>query len=149
MSIDRATLLEAARVCGCFNLRRAARAVTRLYDEVLEPGGLRSTGFVALAFIRAEKTITLPRLARALGVDRSTLTRNLRPLERQGLVRVSRPANARAASARVTAKGEQVLARCVPLWKVAQGRFESCVGPQRWAAVLAGLDAIARAAPDA
>lgn len=136
-------------MCGCFNLRRAARAVTRLYDSVLEPGGLRSTGFVSLAFIRAEGTISLPSLARALGVDRSTLTRNLRPLERQGLVRVSRAVNARMSSARVTAKGEQVLTRCVPMWKAAQARFEACVGAQRWAGVLAGLDTIARAAPGA
>lgn len=149
MPIDNAQLREAARVCACFNLRRAARAVTRLYDEVLEPGGLRSTGFVAMAFIQVEGGCGLPRLARTLGVDRSTLTRNLKPLERAGYVTVTTEAGARTAVARLTAKGERALERCIPLWRSAQGRFEASVGAEGWANVLGGLNRIVASVPDA
>ena len=139
MTIDRSTLVEAVRVCACFNLRRASRAVTRFYDEVLAPGGLRSTGFAALIAIQIEGVPTLPRLSRVLGVDRSTLTRNLQPLVRSGLVKIGASVGSRTATARLTPKGEKTLMRCVPLWKEAQGRFEGKVGQKEWQAVLAAL----------
>ena len=137
------------RVCACFNLRRAARAVTRLFDEILEPGGLRSTQFIAILAIQAEGTPTLPRLARALGVDRSTLTRNLKPLVRSGLVDTSSGLGARTTTARLTPKGLKAVARCLPLWQEAQGRFEARVGSEQWRSLLGGLSAVVSAAPDA
>lgn len=149
MSIDRTNLQAAVRVCGCFNLRRAARAVTRLYDQALEPGGLRSTGFVALAVIEAEGEMSLPPLATRLGVDRSTLTRNLAPLRRDGLLEVVQHGISRTGTARVTNKGRAALKRCVPLWQNAQARFEAALGSARWAEVLKGLDAIAASVPGA
>ena len=149
MSIDRSTLVEAARVCACFNLRRASRAVTRLYDEVLGAGGLRSTGFVALVLIEAEGQPTLPRLARSMGLDRSTLTRNIKPLVRDGLVRVTRGSGARTSTVALTPKGEKALLRCIPLWQEAQRRFESSLGPDRWATMLQQLSAVVSAVPDA
>jgi DNA-binding MarR family transcriptional regulator len=139
VTIDRSTLVEAVRVCACFNLRRASRAVTRFYDEALEPGGLRSTGFAALIAIQIEGVPTLPKLSRILGVDRSTLTRNLQPLVKQGLVKVGTSTGSRTATARLTPKGEKTLVRCIPLWQEAQGRFEGKVGSSEWQAVLAAL----------
>ena len=149
MTIDRETLAEAVRVCACFNLRRAARAVTRLYDEILGRGGLRSTQFVALVAIRMEGAPTLPRLARALGVDRSTLTRNLRPLAKAGLVQISTGPGAKTATTRLTAKGEKALARCLPLWQEAQNRFEARVGSEEWHSLLGGLASVSAGASDA
>jgi DNA-binding MarR family transcriptional regulator len=146
--LDRATLQAAVRVCGCFNLRRASRAVTRLYDQALEPGGLRSTGFVALTVVEAEGEMTLPKLAVRLGVDRSTLTRNLAPLRKAGLLEVVQRGVARTGTARVTAKGRAALKRCVPLWHDAQTRFEAAVGSERWQGLLAGLDVIASQVPE-
>jgi DNA-binding MarR family transcriptional regulator len=148
VTIDRSTLVEAARVCACFNLRRASRAVTRLYDEVLAPGGLRATSFVALVMIEAEGEPTLPRLARALGIDRSTLTRNLKPLQRDGLVKVNTQPGSRTATIVLTAKGGKALLQCIPLWQAAQQRFESRVGPERWAQVLQHLSVVLAAVPD-
>lgn len=142
MTIDRSTLVEAVRVCACFNLRRASRAVTRFYDEVLGPGGLRSTGFAALIAIQIDGVPTLPKLSRTLGVDRSTLTRNLQPLVRQGLVKIGTSAGSRTATARLTPKGERTLLACVPLWKDAQGRFEGKIGAKEWQDVLAALSQV-------
>jgi DNA-binding MarR family transcriptional regulator len=149
VSLDRSTLVEAARVCACFNLRRASRAVTRLYDEVLAPGGLRATSFVALVLAQAEGQPTLPRLARALGIDRSTLTRNIKPLERDGLVQVTMAKGSRTSTIGLTPKGEKALLRCVPLWKQAQARFEASVGAERWAAMLRDLSTVMASVPEA
>jgi DNA-binding MarR family transcriptional regulator len=149
LSNDRATLKAAVQICGCFNLRRAARAVTRLYDQALEPGGLRSTGMVALAVVEAEGELTLPQLAQRLGVDRSTLTRNLAPLKRDGLLDVARHGIARTSTARLTTEGRATLKRCLPLWRQAQDRFEAMLGTGQWAQLLKGLDAITRSMPEA
>ncbi len=149
MSIDASACAAAIRVCACFNLRRASRAVTRLFDEILLRGGLRSTQFVALVAIQAAGAPSLPRLARDLGLDRSTLTRNLSPLVKAGLVIVGTEPPSQTATARLTPAGVAALDRCVPLWQEAQGRFEGKVGADTWQSLLAGLDSVAVNAPGA
>jgi DNA-binding MarR family transcriptional regulator len=143
---DSRTLAEAARVCACFNFRKASRAVTQFFDGVLQPSGLRSTQFVMLVAIGAEGRPTLPELARALTVDRSTLTRNLQPLERDGLLRVSGGKGERASVVRLTPKGERLLAHTVPLWEKAQTRFVEQFGGQRWPNMLDDLNRVVDAA---
>jgi len=136
---DPATLAEAARVCACFNFRKASRAVTQLFDSLLQPGGLRSTQFVILVRIGAQGSPNLPELARGLNLDRSTLTRNLQPLARDGLVRISGGRDERVSTVRLTPKGERKLAAMVPLWEAAQTRFVGRFGGERWAAMLEDL----------
>jgi len=128
-------------VCACFNLRKASRTVTQHFDAVLQPSGLRSTQFVLLVVAYAEEPVSLPRLAQALVLDRSTLTRNLKPLERDGLLRLERPAGGRGAVVRISAKGRRVLAATVPLWEKAQTSFVASLGAQRWGRLLEGLTA--------
>ena len=72
--------------CACFNARNAARAITDLYDEALAPSGLRLSQFAILAAIRQRHLATMQELAIELGLDPSTMTRTLRPLEEQSLV---------------------------------------------------------------
>jgi DNA-binding MarR family transcriptional regulator len=136
---------EAARVCGCFNLRRTARAVTRFYDECLQQSGLRSTQFLILVTIQAEGTPTLPRLARVLDLDRSVVTRNLRPLERDGLVRTI-ATQSRATTVELTPKGLKKLSDTLPLWEQAQGRLVDRMGKRRWSALIDDLSDVHRAA---
>lgn len=143
---DSKTLAEAARVCACFNFRKASRAVTQFFDKVLQPNGLRSTQFVILVAIGAEGRPNLPELARALNVDRSTLTRNLQPLARDGLLRVSEEKGERASAVRLTPKGERLLAATVPLWAKAQTRFVELFGGQRWPSMLEDLNRVVDAA---
>jgi DNA-binding MarR family transcriptional regulator len=145
-AIDRKQLARATRVCACFNLRKAARAVTQLYDGILQPSGLRSTQFVILVAIQADGHPRLPDLARTLNVDRSTLTRNLQPLGRAGLVRTATPRHARASTVRLTAKGRRLLTRTVPLWAEAQRRFEAKVGIRRWKEMVRALAGVVDAA---
>jgi len=143
--IDGAACAQAVRICACQNLRSAARAVTRYFDECLHPSGMRSTQFVVLAAIHAEGSPTLPRLARDLVLDRSALTRSLRPLVRMGLVRVDSASSARASRAELTEKGVKLLRASVPLWQEAQERFVERLGSERWEVLLANLPAVRQA----
>ncbi|MFI5402385.1 MAG: MarR family winged helix-turn-helix transcriptional regulator [Planctomycetota bacterium] len=144
--LESQTLAEAARVCACFNFRKASRAVTQFFDTVLQPSGLRSTQFVILVRIGADGSTGLPALARGLHVDRSTLTRNLQPLAREGLLKISGGRGERASAVRLTPKGERALLATVPLWEKAQTRFVDLFGTERWSAMLTDLDRVVNAA---
>lgn len=135
---------EALRVCACQNLRSAARSVTRLFDEHLEPAGLRSTQFVILAALGAHGPSPLQQLSRTLVLERSALTRSLTPLVRRGLVRLAAPA--RTTTARLTAAGQRLLAKATPLWQAAQARFVGRLGQGTWAELLDRLPAAIDAA---
>lgn len=111
--------------CVCFNLRKAARAVTQLYDAVLRPSGLRVTQFSVLAVLARTGALTQSRLAQATVTDRTTLTRNLRLLEAKGLIRVARGADRREREVGLTEPGRKALAKAYPLWREAQARMAS------------------------
>jgi len=145
---SRADAAEAVRICACLNLRRASRAVTRLFDEALQPSGLRATQFVVLVAIHAEGSVTLPALAAALGVERSALTRALKPLEAQGYVSVRTSRAGGTASVRLLAKGRRRLEQTVPLWQAAQGRFVERVGRDGWNRMLEDLGRVVDATRD-
>src|SRR5215217_5827709 len=87
-TVDGARLREVARACACANLRRAARAVTQVFDEALAPSGLRATQFTLLVTSRLMGESTINELAEKMAMDRTTLSRNLKPLVRSGLLEV-------------------------------------------------------------
>ena len=122
---------EVLRVCGSFNLRRAARSVTQLYDDFLHPTGLRSTQVVVLVILAKESEISMARLARELMLSPSTLSRNLRPLERDGLLEIV-DNQRRRKSVKLTLEGRQTLLDAVPYWLKAQQKFTELVGDQTW-----------------
>ncbi|MGE0193120.1 MAG: MarR family winged helix-turn-helix transcriptional regulator [Planctomycetota bacterium] len=137
---------EAARTCACFHVRMAARSVTRLFDEALQPAGLRSTQFVLLAAIRAMDEVTLPRLAAAVSLDRSALTRALRPLEASDWVKLTPGPKGRATTATLTAAGRRVVSKAIPLWEAAQARLVEALSPASWDALRQDFDGVAAAA---
>src|SRR3954465_8869802 len=81
--------------CTCFNLRKASRAVTQLYDEFLRPSGLRATPFSLLMLIRGLGPLRITELAEEAVMDRTTLKRNLELLQREGLVHIASGEDAR------------------------------------------------------
>lgn len=132
--------------CACFKVRHLARLITKAYDEALRPAGLRTTQLAVLSAVAlANGMLMLTELARALGMDRTTLSRNLRPLERRGLVALSGEGYRRARTVELTDTGEQVLAEALPLWRNAQERFRNAIGPDEWVAFHAHVDLFARA----
>ncbi|MCB1343496.1 MAG: winged helix-turn-helix transcriptional regulator [Pseudooceanicola sp.] len=109
---------EVRDTCLCLHLQRAARAVGRLFDDALRPVGLSHGQFSLLVSLNRPEAPRLGDVARLLGMDRTTLTANLKPLERRGLLTVSPdPADRRSRRLALTPDGEALLVRAVPVWR--------------------------------
>lgn len=125
--------------CVGANIRRANRMVSQYYDDVLRPSGLRITQFSLLVRIRERQPVTINKLAEAAMMDRTTLTRNLRPLEKRGLLRVSRAQDRRMRQVSLTKAGGEAMVRALPYWKQAQTRMREGLGEDRFQRLLSDL----------
>jgi DNA-binding MarR family transcriptional regulator len=126
--------------CNCLALRQAARHVTQLYDQVLAPSGLRTTQFSVLARLHHLGPMTINNLAKDLVMDRTTLGRNILPLQRDDLIAAVRgTADRRSKELHLTKAGEVRLRTATKLWAKAQGRFEAVFGAPRASALRAVL----------
>ncbi len=125
--------------CACFNIRKAARAVTQLYDEGLRPTGLRATQFSILAVTGACGPVTVSRLAEETVTDRTTLTRNLKLLVQQRLVRITAGDDRREREVTLTDHGRAALAQAYPLWRKVQSQVAQGLGPERLQRLLSDL----------
>ena len=134
------------RSCACHKVRMAARAVTRAYDEALRPTGLRATQLSVLVAVATGEATSIAALAQLLGMDRSTLTRNLGPLEKEGLITVGAEGWRRSRALEITRKGQSRLREALPLWKKAQDMLKSRLGSSDWSAAHASMDSLARVA---
>jgi len=130
---------EIASQCACFSLRKAARAVTQLYDKTLEPSGLRVTQFTLVVALSLSEQLTLSQVAERLVMDRTTLTRNLAPLERDGLVTSERGSDQRERYVHLTPVGRRALEQALPLWRQAQAQVVTTIGHDAWHALRGGL----------
>jgi DNA-binding MarR family transcriptional regulator len=129
--------------CNCFAVRSAARHITQLYDQLLAPVGLRATQFSILAKLRRVGPMTINALAQQMVSDRTTLGRNIQPLERDGLVRIQASAgDRRAKELHLTKAGEKRLQEALEAWSRAQARFEETFGATRAAELRAMLRAV-------
>jgi DNA-binding MarR family transcriptional regulator len=135
-NLDAASLREVARACACANLRRAARAVTQLFDEALAPSGLRATQFTLLVTSRLMGESTINALAERMAMDRTTLSRNLKPLVRGSLLEVRPGEDGRTRLVRLTPAGEHALEEAYPLWQQAQQEMVGVLGEERHEALL-------------
>ncbi len=106
--------------CACMNLRKTSRAITQYYDRALQPVGLRATQFTILVAVAKAESITISKLAEFLVMDRTTLTRNIRPLEREGYLEIRTGSDQRKRYLYLLKKGETVLEKALPLWQVTQ-----------------------------
>ena len=138
--------IKTVRTCACFNLRKAARAVTQLYDEVLAPSGLRGTQFSVLAVIAAAGPATMTDLADTLVMDRTTLTRNLKPLLGRGLVERGEGEDRRQRPIAITPAGRDALGQALPPWEKAQARIAGGLGAARWKGMVEDLNTAIRLA---
>ncbi len=139
------TKQEAAVSCACQQVRMAARAVTRAYDRALRPSGLRSTQFTILVAASVAGGIPLHRLAKILGLERTTLTRNLAAIERKGLIKVAE-IDGRTRNVIVLPAGEELLTQALLLWDQAQERLREKLGQERWLTLRDSLGDLAKLA---
>jgi DNA-binding MarR family transcriptional regulator len=134
--------LAETALCLCWASRRAARAITRAFDRELRRHGLRATQFTLLALLELKGAQTIGELARSMGADRTTLTRNLALVEDRRLVRIRPGDDARARLVAITAKGHGALAGAYAAWRRTQDRLTEAIGIQ----AADGLRRLARAA---
>lgn len=128
--------------CCCFNLRKVTRAVTQLFDRHLEPAGIRATQFTLLVELSSTNAKTLTQIAENLVMDRTTLTRNLRPLEKMELITTTQPIDKRSKGYVLTQKGRDILEQSMPMWEEAQRRVTENFGVDRYANILSELKGI-------
>src|SRR5260370_7500344 len=123
--------------CNCFAVRAAARHVSQSYDRFLAPTGLRTTQYSILARLKRKGPLTINALAEAMVMDRTTLGRNVLPLQRDGLIKIkSAASDRRAKELRLTKAGESRLQHAREGWSQAQARFEAPFGDDRAAHLL-------------
>ena len=118
IALSFATTLRVRDTCLCLHLQRAARAVARRFDEVLRPIGLTNGQFSLLMSLNRPEPPTMGSVAALLAMDRTTLTANLKPLERRGLLEVRiDAADRRSRRLVLTQEGREVLAAALPIWQ--------------------------------
>lgn len=128
--------------CACFNVRRASRAVTRFYDRTLAPCGLTAPQFTILGGIGMAGPTGVSALAAQLGLDSTTLTRNLQILDRRRLIRLDPGDDRRERVISLTADGEAAVTAAMPLWREAQDHVVAVLGPQRLRRMIDDLAAL-------
>ena len=134
--------------CACGRLRRATRALTRLYDDLMLPAGLRVTQFSLLRTLAREGPSTMSALAGTLLLDRTALSRTLDPLVERGLVAIVAGADARTREVSLTRRGGQALRAAEPYWQRAQSQVATRIGAGKLDALIATLRELEALHPD-
>lgn len=116
--------------CSCFYLRRAARLVTRQYAEVMKAAGLQSSQFSILSMITFHGELTITELADKMGLERTSLSRTLHPMEKDGLISVSDELDKRRRYITLTRKGLATYKKALPLWNKAQQQLKQQLGAE-------------------
>ena len=144
---DRIARLNSA--CICNNLRRASRLVTNYYDKLLEPAGLRVSQATVLVVLYLDDGQTINEMAEKLELDRTTLTRNLKPLAQQGLLTVAQGSDQRTRVVTLTQAGKAALLKVLPLWEQTQSYMVEGIGQANASLLLTHLsEAAALTQPD-
>jgi DNA-binding MarR family transcriptional regulator len=137
--------MSAVENCVCFNLRWVARAVTQYYDAEMRRHGIRPTQGSILASLHARESWNMAELSDWLGMERTTLVRNLRPLQRDGFVKAVGGGRGNRVELSITAKGRKQVEKLTPAWKSAQSAAVKTLGEKRWSAILSDLETAALA----
>ena len=137
--------MSAVENCVCFNLRWVTRAVTQFYAVEMRRHGIRPTQGSILAALLGRDSWNMAELSDWLGMERTTLVRNLRPLQRDGFVNVGGGGRGNLVELSITAKGRKQVEKLAPAWKSAQSAVVKTLGEKRWSAILSDLESAALA----
>ena len=125
--------------CTCANLRMASRVVTQLYSTALGPSGLNGSQFTLISWLAKKGPLAMNELAAFLVTDRTTLTRNLEPLQRKGLVEITPGEDRRVRMVSITDAGRATFERAKPLWAGAQAAMVERLGDKDWRKLIEAL----------
>ncbi len=126
--------------CTCFRVRGAARRVTQIYSRHLAPTGLKISQFSLLGFVAARGPVSITELSEMLSTDRTTLTRNLRPLLSSGTIERTAAGDRRRHELVATAAGRALFKRALPLWAAAEQEVRTAMGAKLTADLHGALD---------
>ena len=126
--------------CTCFRVRGAARRMTQIYSRHLAPTGLKISQFSLLGFVAARGPITIGQLSELLATDRTTLTRNLRPLLATGVIERAEASDKRRHELVATPAGRALFKRALPLWAAAEQEVRTAMGSKLTADLHGALD---------
>lgn len=136
-------------ICTCASLRKATRLVTQQYDAALRQAGLRATQFTILAALANRQEMRQSDLANMLGMEGTTLTRNLQPLFKKDWIRIDRDVDQRVRLISLTQTGQQIYADAKPLWLQVQTHFVKELGQGPWGSLVEALETTAGIAEQA
>ena len=135
--------MDSVENCTCFTVRRISRAITQFFDAELGRHGVRPTQTPILGALQAKNGWSMAELSEWLGMERTTLLRNLRPLQRDGLVRAQDGGRGGPVELEITKKGRTALAKVLPAWHSAQGKVVAILGQERWSSIIRDLEDVA------
>lgn len=142
------TATPSSPACACGRLRRATRALTQLYDDLMAPSGLRVTQFSLLRMLARQGTSRMSDLAEALLLDRTALSRTLDPLVGRGLVMIVPGRDARTREVSLKRAGQSALRAATPYWQDAQAQVAKRLGSAKLDALIAVLADLEALHPD-
>ena len=128
--------------CLCINMRHSTNVITKLYDKYLEPSGLTISQYSLLRHIQKNQPCSIETLAKTMYIDRTTISRTLKPLAPKGLFEDISPENSRAHLYQLTEKGESFVAEAREMWLKAQAKIESALGPENTEALISLLSVL-------
>ncbi|MGD9544120.1 MAG: MarR family winged helix-turn-helix transcriptional regulator [Methylocystis sp.] len=144
-SLDPSNVRRCAQSCAAANIRRASRAITRLYAQFMAATGLEPTQYSLLVACSLTGSATVSKLAESFALERSALARNVAVLEKRGLVKVKAGDDRRTRKIALTPFGEATLANALPHWREAQNAVEAKFGAERLHRLLSELRVLTEA----
>lgn len=126
------TAQDISQNCAAIRTRKAARLVSRYFDDALRPLGLKNTQLSLLVALKVGAPDSISAFAERMGIERTTLTRNLQLLDKKGLIEVGPEGYRRARAMTLLPKGQAILEKALPLWRKAQDVVEGKLGDDQW-----------------
>ncbi len=134
--------------CVYFNLKKTSRMVGQMYNRHMRNSGLKGTQYTLLRALSHSGRVAVSKFAERMDIDRTTLTRNLKLLEKEGLIRIESGQDRRVRFIELTDEGDAALKKAQPLWVKAQSEMLERIGPDRWKAMMQELEQISQAAKE-
>ncbi len=134
--------------CNCLALRQAARRISQFYDSYLAPLGLKTSQYSILAKLNRLGPLSINEIADSMVMDRTTTGRAIRPLERDGLIRIGAAEDGRKRVVSLTAAGRRRAVEALAAWRQAQEQFESSFGPEPARKLRAAMKQVVEAVPE-
>ncbi len=139
---DKNKFVNLPSLCPAFNIRAASRIITQIFDDTLKPSGLQITQFAVLVGVHILDTPSINVLAKGLVMDRTTLTRGLKPLESEGFIKIVSGEDKRTRFVKLTAKGKSAIERTLPYWEKAREIVAKEFGEQNLGGLLKDLESV-------